>query len=193
MSETYKRYPFEYDIPPVPPPNTFYVWSTPDGSNITPEAVLDTMTLTSTGGSVLITGSESTDTINFEVNPAGIGVNAVDEIYISAEAITIRDVVYKNGTTNQIGRASNSAYSTSKVVGIALSSVGVLTNVSVRRLGRVPGFTGLTIGDVYFLDSTSGQITNVVPLASGAHLVRVGIAASATELDLDIQIIAVRA
>lgn len=192
MSETYKRYPFEYDIPPSPPPNTFYVWALPDGSNLTPEAVLDTVTFTSTGGSVLITGSESTDTINFEVDPSGIGVNACDQSYVAAEAITATDVVYLNGTS-QIGRASNSAYNTSKVIGISLETGGALSTLLVRRLGRVPGFTGLSIGDAYFLDATSGQITNSVPTTAAAYIVRIGFAYSTTEIDLDIQTIARRA
>lgn len=192
MTESYKRFPFEYDIPPSPPPNTFYIWSTPDGNSIIPEAVTDTATLTSTDSTVLITSTPATDTINFKVNTAVLPAAYIDQVYVAAEAITASDVVYINGT-GQARRASNLAFSSSQSLGIALQTVAPLNTVIVRRFGRAPGFTGLTIGALYFLDSASGQVTVTPTTTAGSWLVKIGWAATTTDIDLDIQIIAGRA
>lgn len=47
--------------------NTFATFATPAGTSPVADTAADTLTLTSTGGSVTITGNAATDTVNFEV------------------------------------------------------------------------------------------------------------------------------
>ena len=62
------------------------------------------------------------------------------------------------------------------------SSVG--TNYSVTIAGVVSGFSGLTPGVPYYLSSTAGAITATGPTASSDNTLMIGVAVSATELQL---------
>ena len=139
MSESYKRYPFEWDIPPT-------------------------------------ASSEF-----------------VDQIYSSTGAVSVRDVVYIPTGTGGVSPALNTTMAFSKVVGMAVTSAAPSTPVTIRRHGRVSGFSGLTVGADYYLDSVAGGITTTLPTAAGATIVLIGRAASSTQLDLTVQMLSRRA
>ncbi len=71
---------------------------------------------------------------------------------------------------------------------ISLFQVDGTLELSTAEWDAVTGETGgLTAGGVYFLDNTAaGELTQIVPLAVGHFVVRLGIAINATKLELKI-------
>jgi hypothetical protein len=112
-------------------------------------------------------------------------------------AVSGTEVVYLDGTgANKIDLADRDAVGSSRIIGIVSGSTTDTytsgTNVPVFTFygDRFDGFTGLTTGAVYYLDSTPGAMTTTPGLPSGGNMaVQVGIAASSTELILQPDII----
>ena len=85
------------------------------------------------------------------------------------------------------------AISTSKVIGFATQSIAVGNSVSIQENGVLAGaLTGATAGDVYFLSTTTGQITTTRPTGAGDAVVKVGYAKNATDLHIQIQFMGIR-
>ena len=100
------------------------------------------------------------------------------------------DVVYINGT-DTVALADASAESTSRVVGLALAAAADAAPVTVCSEGLMSGFTGLTPGARYFLDTaTPGGITTTPADDDEQAIVQIGYAKSATVMDLQIEVIA---
>lgn len=75
-----------------------------------------------------------------------------------------------------------------KVVGLSKTFVAGPSNpITLVTSGLFSGLSGLTAGDVYYISSTTGVLTNTAPSASGEHIVKVGVAKSATELEVCLQ------
>jgi hypothetical protein len=55
------------------------------------------------------------------------------------------------------------ASTTARVVGIVTVGAAQGSNVTVRRLGRVTGLSGLTAGSLYYVSDTAGTITATAP------------------------------
>lgn len=72
----------------------------------------------------------------------------------------------------------------SRVVGIVVVADG--TNSKTAVMGKVGGFENLTPGKSYFLGA-NGKITTAIPTTVGQHIVKVGVAISATELFVNIE------
>lgn len=153
--------------PPTATPTTsgegFFVWdSTNDNLYVWTGSAWSNQSLSATSKS--IDDSYTTD---------GVGVTIRDAVYISAAGV--------------VTSAINTSAAAAQVVGFATSTVGASLPVTVRKFGRMSGFTGLTAGARYFLDSTAGLITSTIPSASGASIVQAGYAFSTTALDIMIQ------
>jgi len=69
---------------------------------------------------------------------------------------------------------------TTKFLGFVNENTSVGDNVDVNTVGEQIGFSGLTVGSIYYLSDTAGEISDV----AGTRSVKVGIAVSATELSL---------
>lgn len=101
--------------------------------------------------------------------------------------------VYVNQGDAQAYRASAAEEATSRVCGFTRGDVGQGETFSIVPAGRLElsdwttptGNASLTSGAIYYLDSAAGQITVTPPTAG--FVVQVGIAVTATVLDVDIK------
>jgi len=91
----------------------------------------------------------------------------------------VGEPVYIANNGNFLSASANSI-STCKVIGIILSKPTVTTCI-IRTGGIISGFTGLSVGQPYFLDVTQGYISEYPPTESGSVIVNVGLAISGTE------------
>lgn len=117
----------------------------------------------------------------------------LDDTYVADEDIAARDVVYISAADN-VAPASAAAAGTAQAVGLATAAALDTETVTVRKYGRLPGFSGLTPGARYYLDGTTpGAITATTPTGTGHTILQVGYAKSATVLDIMIQSLGRRA
>jgi hypothetical protein len=61
------------------------------------------------------------------------------------------------------------------------------TRAIVKHYGEIGGFSGLTPGATYFLDTVAGAISAVAPLLLGNIVQRIGFARNATTIVLQIE------
>lgn len=117
----------------------------------------------------------------------------------SSSAIVIGAPVYASAA-DTVKRAQANAKATSKLAGLGLdASVAAAATGNIITSGiliatttqwdAVAGTTGgLTFGTYYFVDPANpGKITSTAPTTAGQCVTLVGMALSATELELDIQ------
>ena len=93
-------------------------------------------------------------------------------------SVSVGELCYYTGTQWDEADASASATSYKKI-GIALGNGQIL----LRGIWKT---TGLTPGDVYYISTTAGQITNTKPAVTTNQVRRIGEAKSATQLSLDV-------
>jgi hypothetical protein len=181
VSETYKRYPFEYDIPPTPPPATFAIWDTPDGNQISPEITVDTVFFTSSDGSVTITSVPATDTIDFISSGTGSASN-VDVVYTADVNITDRDIVYVS-STDRVSPAQANTQASKNAIGFAMNTALAGASVTVRVAGEVDSLSGFNPNDTLYLSgTTAGALTTTAPVTGSGHwVVQVGQGRTTTE------------
>ena len=189
MSESYKRYPFEYDIPPAPPPATFSIWTPDFGSSISPEVVNDTVYFTSSDSSVTITGSFEPDTLNFQTS----GGN-VDQVFTADAAISNRDIVYIS-SSDAVSPAIATSISAKNVIGFALNAAALGNPVTVRLGGSIDSLSGINPNDTLYLsDSLAGAFVTAAPsTGSAAYVVKLATGRTATSAIIDIEVRGVRA
>jgi len=116
----------------------------------------------------------------------------LDDTYIADEDLDAREVVYISAADN-VALADATDLTKSQAVGFVISSVLDTATVSIRKFGRMSGFSGLTPGARYYLSATAGAITATIPTGSGNIITQVGYAKSATVLDIAIQSLGRRA
>lgn len=97
-------------------------------------------------------------------------------------------VVYRDDTTKKYGLADSNGVAATRIVrGISLNGGGDGQPGTIVRAGPVNIGATLTPGTEYYLSDTPGGICPRADLASGENVVLLGVAASATILNLDIQ------
>lgn len=115
------------------------------------------------------------------------GAGLITDTFTSGAPITAGQVVYLAADGSVYPARSNAA-GTSTVVGVATHTVAGGTSVSVGVLNKSGAlFGGLTAGTEYFLSATvAGAVVPYATLAatSGAQIVSLGYARSATEIQL---------
>jgi len=113
--------------------------------------------------------------------------NYVDDTYTTGEDIDVTEAVYLSAA-DTVSLADNDAAGAAALLGFATESILSGNSIIIRKYGVLGGFTGLTAGSRYFLDSTAGAITASVPASgTGAWIVQAGYAKSTTALDIQIQ------
>lgn len=113
--------------------------------------------------------------------------------------ITICEVVIvEPATDDHVNFAQGNSLANSQVLGLAKATFGDLEEGTIVTHGEIEALTtdwdnitgdsgGLTAGSIYYLDTvTPGAITKTAPTAGGDFLVRLGVAQSATKLNLNI-------
>lgn len=112
------------------------------------------------------------------------GGGTIDKITQASAGFVIGDVLYLNGTTYAKAIATSAA--AAEVVGVVsriVDATPATFTFEITLSGEVAGLSGLTPGEVYFLDSsTAGAITAVEPSVVGQISLPVGVASSASTL-----------
>lgn len=117
----------------------------------------------------------------------------LDDMYLAEAAIAARDVVYISSADN-VSSAQADTSVKSQTIGFAIAAASPTDPVTVRKYGRLDGFTALTPGSRYYLSgAVAGAITTTVPTGSGHTIVQTGYAKNATTLDIQIQSLGRRA
>lgn len=113
--------------------------------------------------------------------------SATRTVGTAGEAITAGQVVYFDTTVNKWKLADSDSATANKAGGIALNGAALNQPVVVQTHGDITIGGTLTAGTAYFTSTTSGGITAVAGVTTGAHVCQLGLAKSATVLALDIQ------
>lgn len=115
------------------------------------------------------------------------GISATLLLLICAETIAENDVVALDASGEAVVASKNDS-DLIEVVGVATEAGVDGQQIVVKKRGVMDGFSGLTIGDPCFLDNDGGVTQDpVADVLSGEYRVYLGIAISATEIDLNIQ------
>lgn len=116
-------------------------------------------------------------------------VNSVanlEDSYTADGAIAARDVVYISGS-GTVKKAQADAPATSYAIGFATATVADTNPVTVRKNGKLSGFTGLTPGARQYLSAaTAGLITETLPTGTGNTIVQLGYALTSAIVDIQV-------
>jgi hypothetical protein len=114
--------------------------------------------------------------------------NRINNQYIAEVAVDARDVVYVSSADSVSPAQANTEAHVAGLVGFAKADAAAAANVEVISSGVLAGFSGLTPGARYYLSAaTAGEITATIPTGTGNIITLVGVAKSATELNIRIQ------
>ena len=105
------------------------------------------------------------------------------------EAVTEGDALFMRTSDGKVGKASaaNGLLENASVIGFA--QISALTDESLQVVvAGLKDISGLDAGDLFFLSATtSGAITATPPSSAGQAVVRIGEAATATKLSIQIE------
>lgn len=144
-------------------------------------------------GSIPFTGPQSMGGQRLTDLPAPVGptdavrqqdVPGVLPTWNCTASENVRDIVFADVAGDTLKQASAAGAATMPVVGF-ISSKPTATTCTLQTGGEISGFTGLVPGDIYYADTTLGQITNTAPTIKQI----VGVARSATTLAIAISAI----
>lgn len=114
--------------------------------------------------------------------------------YVAQVAVAARDVVYVSSADNVSPALATSESQSLAVVGFAVASAAAAGAMEVQSDGVMSGFSGLTAGAVQFLSGTvAGALTPTPPTGAGKNVVKMGVAKSATSLQIIQQYLGKRA
>lgn len=120
------------------------------------------------------------DDINQIIDILASGETALREIDTSA--LTVNKAIYISGAdTFGLANATDDTKPAAGFVKTVSATLG-----EIVHSGPLDGFTGLTPGAVYYLDTTDGEITDTAPSAGGTIAQKVGRAWSTTKLMVNI-------
>lgn len=117
------------------------------------------------------------------------GSNGVKDQGIAGATITAGQVVYKDSLGKYQLADNNSATALARSpLGVALHGASTNQPLMIVKQGAVTIGATLTPGVAYYLSDTPGAIGLYDDLASGEYVVFLGLATSATVLDLNIKV-----
>lgn len=113
----------------------------------------------------------------------------IKNVYYGATISAGQPLYYDSATTKYKIGDNNASATTAAAKGIALTP-GVDAGYGVMATAGSLVFVGATMtqGKAYYVGATAGEIVPEADLASGNYNTRLGVAASATELKLDIRV-----
>lgn len=154
-------------------------------SDATHVGTLEEVLLAGTAISLTTQNDGGDETLTIAVDTTSL---ALDVTGTAGENLSARDMVYLNPSDNKWYQQDNDATGTvamGVIRGCATEAISTDATGTIRRRGKVGGFTGLTPGATLYADSTAGGYTQTKPTAStGGSQVAVsemGLALSATE------------
>jgi hypothetical protein len=100
----------------------------------------------------------------------------------------IGDVVYIS-SADTAKKAKADSGTTVPAIALATATIGNGASGTYQTTGILTGLSGLTAGAVYYLsDATAGQMTTTPPSTAGHYVQKLGVAISATEFMIDINL-----
>ena len=116
--------------------------------------------------------------------PAQVTFNAV-----AFENVTEGDALYMRTSDGKVGKASAADGTIENAFVIGFAQISALTDESLQVVvAGLKDISGLDAGDLFFLSATtSGAITATPPSSAGQAVVRIGEAATATKLSIQIE------
>lgn len=154
-----------------------------DGTNTAiADTLQDTLLVKSTDGSILITASDTDDSIDLRVSTAGASISLV-----AGENITKGDPCYIDNATGKAFRAQASNVSKMPAVLIAKANVSINATGAFISVGEISGlaFVAGDVGKVLYVGSTGG-LTTTKPSISSNIIQKVGVVKSTTTMIADI-------
>lgn len=101
-------------------------------------------------------------------------------VYGCPASLNVRDAVYLTGA-DAVDLADADDPAKQPLIGFVRTKP-TTTTCEVLYYGELTGFTGLSVGDNYFLSETPGEVTNVAPTAPGSIVQKVGFPRNASTL-----------
>lgn len=145
---------------------------------------------------VIINGQVQQIPAGDTLSAASSEVDVVAMTNANAGSIVIGTPVYVSAA-GSVNKASAAAAGTAKVLGLVkdnsiaaagsgyIQTDGVLSATTGAWDVVTGGTGGLTAGTLYYLSATAGQLTTTAPSGSGQYVMKVGMALSTTELEID--------
>jgi hypothetical protein len=126
---------------------------------------------------------QSGDTLNAQVAE----IETLSLTNGDAGSHALGDIVYISAA-DTVKKAKADAGATKDAFAVAMGAISNGASGSYQTSGVIAGLSGLTAGAVYYLSAaTSGAMTTTPPSSAGQYVVRLGIAISTTEFELDIE------
>lgn len=113
--------------------------------------------------------------------------SATRETGSAGEAITAGQAVYLDSATNKYKLSDANATGAKTVRGIALNGAALNQPVVVQKDGPITIGATLVAGTTYCLSATAGGICPQADLTTGDDVVVIGVAASTSVLNINIQ------
>jgi hypothetical protein len=134
-----------------------------------------------------LTAGSGSDASSLHTHTSVSAAGAVQKTYTAdGTGISAGRAVYYSAN-NTISQAANTANASSDIIGIAPSSISASGTGTVVRLGIAAAvISSASAGTPYYLGPTGIPIV-FSSIASGARVIRLGFAANATDLDVQIQ------
>lgn len=146
-----------------------------------------TVTSAGAGNDGDIVSLDSTGRLDVSLMPTGIAPDV--ESCVASETIASGALVnyFDSGAGVMKVRNADASLTTKRAVGFVLVGGAAASTLSVYFLGRNTAVSALTPGARYFLsDSTPGGYTTTAPTGSGKIVQSVGVAISATDINIEI-------
>lgn len=161
-----------------------------NGTGAGPTPTSNALTLLKDGSLGLgLVQSKPADRLHLDGNARMTGA-IIQAGFTSGAAINAGEVCYL-ATDGKVYPAQSDVVTTSSVVGVAVETVGgANAAIALATFNKTGGFAALTTGTEYFLSATTpGAVVDFTTLSgtSGAQIVAIGYARSATEIQVNIQ------
>jgi hypothetical protein len=134
-------------------------------------------------GKVVVVNNTEDGVIFIDVPGLNLGFLNDTTIYNCPSGTDIRDAVHIV-STGVVAIAAKSDAANLPVIGLVVAKP-TTTSCIIQTLGYLDGFTGLSVGDTYYL-AEDGKITNTPTTTTGEALYVIGVAKSSSRLELRI-------
>jgi hypothetical protein len=125
-----------------------------------------------------------------------VQANRLEDELTANEAEALADPIEWGGANNQTRKCRADDGAKVDVIGVVEEAGGIAataTGTVVRRGVATGVLVGATVGDRYYVGNTGGLVLGTAPISAGNHIVFVGTAKNATDLEVHPQYIAKKA
>ncbi len=147
---------------------------------------VSTITTSAGAGDVgKIPGLDSSGRLDTSVMPSGIGADTAS--ITASEALAAGDFVNVWNSSGAKVRKADASVAGKEAHGFVLAAVSNATNATVYFEAANTQVTGMTPGNVFLSATTPGLATSTAPSGAGQVVQRLGVATSATSINVEVQ------